>query len=294
MLFCLYFNKQSIPASSDTLALYAQFLSRTFKSVQSIQNYLSGVKLIHILTDNPTPQFSAIDLKLAIRGLSRLKPHAPKQALPITPDILLKLASFLDLDQPFIAVFWCMSLFAFFLMARKSNLVPNSTTSFDPNKQLCNQDVFYNSDYLLVRLKWSKTNQFGKRAFNAPIAALPFSPLCPLRAFLNMKRLVPGGRALDPLFSLSNRGKNAVPFTYPQMQSTLKQCITVLGLDPSAFSSHSFRRGGATTAFRAKVPPELIQLQGDWLSDAYKNYLQFDLKDRAIVSTRMAEFIASY
>lgn len=37
------------------------------------------------------------------------------------------------------------------------------------------------------------------------------------------------------------------------------------------FSSHSFRRGGATHAFRSKVPADLIQLHGDRKLDGYKN-----------------------
>ena len=46
-----------------------------------------------------------------------------------------------------------------------------------------------------------------------------------------------------------------------------------------------------STAFRANVPPELIQLQGDWASDAYKKYLHYDLKDRALVSNNLNNYI---
>lgn len=43
-MFCTYFNLQELPAKVETLCLYVQFLRRSFKSVQSIRNYLSGVK----------------------------------------------------------------------------------------------------------------------------------------------------------------------------------------------------------------------------------------------------------
>lgn len=36
-----------------------------------------------------------------------------------------------------------------------------------------------------------------------------------------------------------------------------------------------FCRGGATYAFRSGVPGELIQVMGDWKSDAYKRYFDF-------------------
>ena len=53
----------------------------------------------------------------------------------------------------------------------------------------------------------------------------------------------------------------------------LKQLLFIGGQDPSRFSSHSFRRGGACWALQCGVPGEVIQQFGDWKSDAYKDYL---------------------
>jgi hypothetical protein len=39
--------------------------------------------------------------------------------------------------------------------------------------------------------------------------------------------------------------------------------IKEIGEDPKQYSSHSFRRGGATWAFSSNIPSELIQLYGD-------------------------------
>ncbi len=56
----------------------------------------------------------------------------------------------------------------------------------------------------------------------------------------------------------------------------------------SDYSTHSFRRGGgATLAFQAGVPADLIQLQGDWKSDSYKKYLNFTLSDKLHVAELM-------
>jgi hypothetical protein len=35
------------------------------------------------------------------------------------------------------------------------------------------------------------------------------------------------------------------------------------------------------------VPTELIQLYGDWRSDAYKKYLKFSLEDKISVANRI-------
>jgi hypothetical protein len=109
-LFCSYFELVALPVSLDTICMYAQFLSRSFKSVQSIQNYVNGVKLLHLLHDAQFPQISRPEFKLLMRGLARLNPHVPRQALPITQVILLE----------FHVTVWCILLFCFFLLARKS------------------------------------------------------------------------------------------------------------------------------------------------------------------------------
>ena len=62
----------------------------------------------------------------------------------------------------------------------------------------------------------------------------------------------------------------------------LRLCLRKLGLNPSCYSGHSFRRGGASFALQCGIPAEWIRLQGDWSSDAYQRYLDpsFDLRRR--------------
>ena len=43
---------------------------------------------------------------------------------------------------------------------------------------------------------------------------------------------------------------------------------------------HSFRRGGATFAFRAGTPAQFIKSQGDWASEAYLVYLVVSTDDK--------------
>jgi hypothetical protein len=43
--------------------------------------------------------------------------------------------------------------------------------------------------------------------------------------------------------------------------------------------------------FSAEVPTELIQLYGDWKSDAYKKYLKFNLEDKIFVANKMKTLV---
>jgi hypothetical protein len=104
-----------------------------------------------------------------LKGLARLNPHCSKQAQPITPMILCYILTKLDLNNPCDATFWCLFLHVFFLMLRKSNLVPNSVSSFKPEKQLSRKNIVYDKEknILLITIKWSKTIQFGETFDNS-------------------------------------------------------------------------------------------------------------------------------
>ena len=71
------------------------------------------------------------------------------------------------------------------------------------------------------------------------------------------------------------------------LQKFIKSSVARLGLDPGLFSSHSLCRAGASWAFAAQVPGELIKMQGDWTSEAYLHYLEFSIAERCQVAQGM-------
>lgn len=286
LLFCFYFGLAYLPANTETLSLYTQFLSRTFKSTHSIKNYISGVKSMHYLLGYSTDNINEFLVNLGIRGIARIKPYCIKQAKAITPDILLQFATLLNLSDPYDIVFWCLFLFAFFLFARKSNLVPSTKGDMKDMKFLLRKDIKCEKDFLIVSFRWSKTIQFGERVLETPLIEIPRSILCPVQAFRNMCKAVLI-KPDDPLFTLPNRKC----IWYKKFQSKLKELIKRIGLNPVEYSTHSFRRGGTTFAFKSKVPVDLIQLHGDWRSDAYKKYLSLTLDDKICVAEKMRQHI---
>ena len=79
---------------------------------------------------------------------------------------------------------------------------------------------------------------------------------------------------------------------YRDFHKVLRWLLVKAGYQASAYSSHSFRRGGATFAFSLGVRGELIQAQGDWVSDAYKLYLDLAGSNRQSLSQVMAQHLA--
>ena len=278
--FCMYFGLTYLPADTNVLCLYAQCLSRIFKSTQSIKNYISDIKTMHYILGYATDKINNFLLNLSLKGIARLKPHCVQQALPISPDMLVQMSSFMDLSKPNDSGYWCLFLFAFYLFARKSNLVPTTKKDLNSKKFLLRKNISNEEDFLLVTMNWSKTIQYGERLLQTPLAPIPVAAYTAMCSKVKAK--------LDaPLFSLPN-GKYV---TYSNFQSKLRGLISKLSLNPNLYSSHSFRRSGATWAFQSGVSSELIQLQGDWKSDAYRRYLTFSLDDKLMVARKMKQHI---
>ena len=286
LLFCFYFNLNYLPASTETIQLYAQFLGRTFKSTDSIRNYISGVRTFHNLLGFNTDHINNYLVNLSLKGLARLHPHVVKRAEPITLTILGLIYDSLDFTSADNTVYWCLFLFAFFLVARKSNLVPTTKEDILAGKFLHVDDLQVFQDFILVTFKWTKTIQLGDRQLVCPLIKMQCGKICPI-AFLNLRKLKIKN-SNGALFCT----KDGKIITYYKFQKKLRNCLQDIGLDPKLFSSHSFRRGFATLAFQNKVPPEHIQLLGDWKSDAYKLYLELGWQDKMdILKTMFNEVV---
>ena len=277
--FCLYFNLDPFPAATVTLVWYSQFLSRKLKSHASLVSYLAGVKTLHNLLNFSTIGFSGFLLKITLRGLRRLNKHVVTRTRPMTPALLRRIHAQLDHNDPVHVVFWCACIFAFLLLFRKSNLLPNTVYGFDGERQLKHEDCTIDlvRRRVVVSIRWAKNHQFTRELLTFPLPELPNSSLCPLTALRNVRRLVPHGPQ-DHVFALRTGGS----LTYRRFQNMLRTMLTQIGVvHSSEYSSHSFRRGGTTFCFLCGIPTPLIQILGSWRSQAFLTYLEFPLETRS-------------
>ncbi|XP_066278616.1 uncharacterized protein [Branchiostoma lanceolatum] len=275
LLFCTFYCLTPFPASVDTLEPFAEMLARSFRAPASIANYLGGLRSLHVLFGWTVDAFLSPDIALMKRGLQRRLCHTPRQVAPFTPDILLRILEHLDMTDPFHATIWTLLILSFFTFQRKSNFLPKGR--FDPAKQCTIHDFQIFPNYMLVRIRWSKTIQCAERVLYLPVLAIPESPLCPVAAFRHMLKLNP----YDGLAVFTVRySKRVLPMSQAVFDNAFKRVLVQAGLNPQSYSLHSGRRGGATFAFRSGVPVELIKIQGDWRSNAYLLYLKVPLRKR--------------
>ena len=286
LAFCLYFDLTPVPATAHVVSLYCQFLSRTL-TPQSIRNYLSGVKLLHLIAGFDFPFLQSYEVRLTLRSIQCLAKHIPNRAPPITPGILSKLVSVIDLEDGKEVTIMCAFLFTFFLFARVSNILPHVASRFDRVHHLCRGDIHECQAGLLVLFKWSKTNQFCQRRVMLPLVRLESNPICPVAMYSRMCSFYPAP-SQAPAFTYSSRRGKFVSVHKGEFINFLRAKLALAGVShPLLYRGHSFRRGAATFAFNSGVSGELVQHFGDWASDAYKVYLEFSLPARLQVAEKM-------
>ena len=210
---------------------------------------------------------------------------SPARKLPITVDILLAIFKCLDFRLPLHVSMWAVFLVAFFSLLRKSNLVPTTladvASNSAPHLRLC--------DHCILHVYKTKTIQFRQRALQIVLPFIPHSVLYPVSALkYHLANFTQTSRA--PLFTIHTT-TTFKPVTGHHFTKFLKFCIVNIELDPTQYSPHSFRRGGATFAFNAGASPLFTKFLGDWSSDAYMVYLVLNPVQKLSVAKTLAQNI---
>ncbi len=262
--FCRVVRFPPLPASPETLQLYAVFLS-DYIQVGSIPNYLSALQSLHIFKGfkPPSPDTS---LPLTLQGIRRTFPKPVKQVLPISLETLGSIIS--RFTAPELSGLKAGYLCAFFGFLRKANVVPPSANDFNAARHLTRSDFTFFPWGMLVRIKCTKTRSYGDSPIVIPFVRIPNSPLCPVAAASAHFALIPAVPSSSAF--LFHQGQM---ITHSSFVSRLRLVLEEIGLNPKAYSGHSFRRGGASFAASLAQSHEAIRNFGDWKSDCYLRYI---------------------
>jgi len=129
--FCSRMGYPHFPGQFAHLCQYAAFLARSLNP-SSILNYLNIIGLLHKGFNVPNPLVDNWSLQSLLMGIKQVKGEPPSHKLPITPDILMRIHSMLNMHFSFDASFWAICLVSFFGMLRKSHLLASSLGLWRP------------------------------------------------------------------------------------------------------------------------------------------------------------------
>lgn len=273
--FCVFFNFPTKPATARSLVPFLQLMSLTV-TYAHMKHLLSAIKFYHQAVGEQFPDHD-FDVNNTLHGLKRELSHTVFQALPITPVIMRCLYSNLDMSKPKDLSLWCSYLITFFCLFRKSNSVPKSAKKLDMKRTLQRKHIRVDSaaNIVFVQVTFSKTIQFGQRDLIIPIPGNQDEALDPVRHLNSLFEMCPCP-AESPAFTY---GKDKC-ITYSSFTTNLKQLLKKSGYDPSLYSGHSFRRGGATLLYKLGASILQIQASGDWSSQCFARYLHVSEEER--------------
>ena len=120
---------------------FARYMGNTVGTIGTLKNYTGGVRKLHDLGGYTVPDPGESNYKLIIQALKAELAKPVKQAIVMMPELLRDMYNYIDLQDPLEVVCYTAVLVRFYLFLWKSNLVPNSTLSFNPDEQLTRGDV---------------------------------------------------------------------------------------------------------------------------------------------------------
>lgn len=285
--FCDKYGLAPFPATTRQINRYVTYLYFVkHLKAETISNYVSGVRTLHELMEIAAPQNSYIT-KLLLKGVKGRDKLPRKQAVPVDPELFLKLLPHVQFGEPVQLVAWVALLMGFHLLLRASNLTAKSKHAFDPQINLTRQDFRMKHDVMLVHIKWTKTLQYKERKLLIPVIPFTQPLLSAVKWFQYMIARIPA-KPTDPAFSVPHKGVN-VPLTYSQLDRLYKQWVELAQLPGGSYSLHGLRRGGACWLDRHGVPDRVIQVLGDWKSQAFKLYIDSALQTRLQAMQAFAE-----
>ena len=285
-IFCITFNVRSFPTSRDTLFGFIELLSRTC-GYDHVKHVLASIRFVHNYKGYDFVG-DTFEFNILLQSLKRKLAKPTKQALPITPEMLLLMYQFIDVNNPMHLAHWTSFLFALKLLYRKSSIAPSSLSKFDCKTGLSRKKALFSENVVLVYQNFSKTNQFMATSRVTPLLPSSVVALDPVFHYLKLcqENVVPVN---CPAFSYYESGVQKC-VTYSSFTNFLKILLQKIGVDPNKWSGHSFRRGGASFLYRLGIDPLTIQACGDWSSSTFLRYLEVNFDRLWMAQQLMASF----
>jgi hypothetical protein len=281
--FCQQLNLTPLPASEDTLILYVTDRAQTCAHT-TIRAYLAGVRHMHIVNGFANPLEGRLRLNLVLKGIRREKPLKSHPRLSVTPLILGIIRGTLEQTPRYqSSMLWAACCLGFFGFPRSGEFTipsPGPPDTTQPSTCLA-VDSHSNPSILSVRIKASKTDQFG-RGSSILYLGRTTSGICPVQAVLQYLAVRPPGDG--PLF-ISAEGS---PLTKEQFMAKVRDTLSRAGVDSRAYKGHSFRIGAATTAAACGLDGAVIKVLGRWSSSAYETHIKLPPSDVANYSSVLA------
>ena len=269
LVFSLSQHHQSkFPFSPTLIAAFVTHLLKSGLKCSTIRSYLSAISAFHKLLGHSDPTNSYLISRLLKTDLTSIQ-KSSTSLLPLNLNVLKKVIKILPstvICSYDVILFKSLFLFSYYCCTRACEVVYDPKSL--PSHTLKLSDVVIcsgNSPSLIVTFR---TFKHSTEPVSITLNSCLDSIYCPVRAFFKYISL----RGDQPGFIFLNSLKR--PLNRSNYATTLKNCISKLGLPGTRYNTHSLRIGRATDLAIAGNPAHIIKNIGRWKSDAYKKYIR--------------------
>ena len=235
-VFCGARDFCSLPASPETIALYATALAEAPRKYSTITRAIAAISVAHKTAGHESPASREL-VHRVLKGIANTIGVARTKKAPVVVADLRALVEKLPKSTAGVRDHALLVL-GFAGALRRSELVA-----------LDLQDVVATRDGLEVTIRKSKTDQqkTGQK-IGLPYGSHPLT--CPVRTLAQwVEKLPPSQGAI--FRAVTQRGKIGARLSDKDVARILKRACLAAGINPKTISGHSLRRGFVTSAARA-------------------------------------------
>mmetsp|Transcript_3265 Transcript_3265/g.5024 ORF Transcript_3265/g.5024 Transcript_3265/m.5024 type:complete len:312 (-) Transcript_3265:90-1025(-) len=274
---------------------FAMSLAQRFKSLATVQQYISLVKGTHRRTYgrelmDGAPAVLYTD---AIKGLMDVFPVKVQQRVGILPQHITSMKLRLPWFSPSIINYTVLIETAYCLLARSIELTARTQKDWPTQPTRISrahvhfEPTLHTPERVIIRITRAKQSRKNPHNLTLPIT-LKFDRSQPINAAFALQQLflrdpVPAyAQSTTPLFRIP---KTNQPITQRQFLDTLRQYIgKITRLPPQHIGTHSLRIGALTSAIHHQIPKEFIESFVGWSTDMTRIYNRRTIQDQLTFS----------
>ncbi|MBA4536570.1 site-specific integrase [Bacillus aquiflavi] len=228
--WCAENTVQSMPASVETVLLYLNDLSKTYK-YSTIRRRISSISKAHKLRNQMNPVRHDY-IQMALDGIGKLNGRRQHSKRAILLEDLKKMVDCIDTSTVIGKRDKALLLVGFALASRRSELVA-----------INREDIYFTREGADIRIRQTKTNDDDVVKSILKVSSA-YCPVVALADWLQTANIQTGAvfKTVDKYGNIYNRT------TDKTVARVVKKYAALAGLDPSEYAGHSLRSGLATSA----------------------------------------------
>eukprot|EP00457_Paulinella_chromatophora_P007126 gb/GEZN01007146.1/.p1 GENE.gb/GEZN01007146.1/~~gb/GEZN01007146.1/.p1 ORF type:complete len:332 (+),score=37.90 gb/GEZN01007146.1/:161-1156(+) len=243
-------------------------------SAVTISGYVSAVRSLCVGLGLPISSFSDARVRRVMRAIKRLRSRARRSRLPIIIPLATRMLQLLPLGPSsslLVVMLAAVITTGIYGLLRSGEMVAKPHSASAPLRRChVTWDAASPSMWVDLFIEASKTDICREGATTVRLHRND-TITCPVSNLWRAWVAAPNKLMSASLF----QSEDGSPLSYSWLQSSLRDLISALGLDPALYGTHSLRIGGATSlAMLGNVSVDVIKHIGRWKSLSYQLYVR--------------------